>query len=206
MRVPFWFPLLRIQLRNRRGTVTPLVDSLNIRVLVEQPSQPYPLPGCTYDNLLAPEHFAYFDEWALFSLMGLLLRLDESTSGSLESNNIMTTNARADPNEHYPSAADASNSITQHGFKISTRKLPILKAEPIEQMTADLGIAPPEMIFGDNLVSIEHVSGWGINFNAYDALDRVDKTGGSMLQVAHSKEWQSTRYAGLEIAWSSAAC
>ena len=62
-------------------------------------------------------------------------------------------------------------------------------------MTKELGIAPPEMIFGDNLVSIDHENGWGIQFNTYDALDRVDKTGGSMLQVAHSREWQSTRYA-----------
>ena len=111
----------------------------------------------------------------------------------------MAVNGRATPNAQYSSPADAGNSITQHGFKITTRKLPILKAEPIEQMTAKLGIAPPEMIFGDNMVSIEHKSGWGINFNTYDALDRVDKTGGSMLQVAHSKEWQSTRYDGLEI-------
>ena len=111
----------------------------------------------------------------------------------------MAVNGRANPNVQYPSPADAGNSITQHGFKITTRKLPILKAEPIEQMTAKLGIAPPEMIFGDNIVSIEHKSGWAINFNTYDALDRVDKTGGSMLQVAHSKEWQSTRYGGLEI-------
>ncbi|KAL9098606.1 MAG: hypothetical protein Q9163_005769 [Psora crenata] len=97
--------------------------------------------------------------------------------------------------EHYPSAAaDAGQSIIAKGFKITTRKLPILKAEPIEKMTESLGIAPPEMIFGDNMVSIEHAaSGFGINFNTYDALDRVDKTGHSMLQVAHSKEWQSTR-------------
>lgn len=95
----------------------------------------------------------------------------------------------------FPSSKDAGNSITQHGFKITTRKRPILKAEPIEQMTARLGITPPEMIFGDNMVSIEHLtSGWSINFNTFDALDRVDKTGNSMLQVAHSKEWQSTRY------------
>lgn len=90
---------------------------------------------------------------------------------------------------------DAGSSITQHGFRISTRKMPILKAEPIEQMTASLSITPPEMIFGDNMVTIEHAaSKFGISFNTYDALDRVDKTGGSMLQVAHSKEWQSTRY------------
>ena len=108
----------------------------------------------------------------------------------------MSLNNRSDPNSHYPSASDADNSITQSGFKITTRKLPILKAEPIEHMTTRLGIAPPEMIFGDNMVSVEHRSGWGINFNTFDALDRVDKTGGSMLQVAHSREWQSTRYGG----------
>lgn len=90
--------------------------------------------------------------------------------------------------------ADAGKSITQKGFRITTSRKPILKAEPIEQMTRALRIAPPEMIFGDNFVSIEHVSGnFGINFNTFDALDRVDKTGASMLQVAHSKEWQSTR-------------
>ena len=102
---------------------------------------------------------------------------------------------------HFPSPADAGNSIHHQGFKITTRKLPILKAEPIEQMTSKLGISPPEMIFGDNSVSIEHASsGWAIVFNAYDALDRVDKTGGSMLQVAHSRAWQSTRSVMPQIA------
>ncbi|RDW90889.1 TIP41 family protein [Aspergillus mulundensis] len=92
------------------------------------------------------------------------------------------------PTTHRP------DSITVKGFKISTQKLPILKADPIETMTKNLGIAPPEMIFGDNFVSIEHEkSGWSINFNAFDALDRVDKTGESMLKVAHSKEWQKSR-------------
>ena len=111
----------------------------------------------------------------------------------------MTANGHIASNSSFLSGADAGNSITQYGFKITTRKLPILKAEPIEQMTKNLGIAPPEMIFGDNMVSIEHRNGWAIQFNAYDALERVDKTGGSMLQVAHSREWQSTRYAGAYI-------
>jgi type 2A phosphatase activator TIP41 len=88
--------------------------------------------------------------------------------------------------------------ITIKGFRISTQKLPILKADPIEEMTKKLGIAPPEMIFGDNYVMIEHEkSGWGINFNSFDALDRVDKTGQSMLQVAYSKEWQKSRYCNI---------
>ena len=104
-------------------------------------------------------------------------------------------NGSGSPDTHRPSSADAGSTITQCGFKITTRKLPILKAAPIEQMTSILGISPPEMIFGDNSASIEHVaSGWSINFNTFDALDKVDKTGASMLQVAHSKEWQSTRY------------
>lgn len=84
--------------------------------------------------------------------------------------------------------------ISVGGFRISTQKLPILKADPIEEMTKKLGIAVPEMIFGDNYVAIEHPqSQWGVNFNAFDALDLVDKTGQSMLQVAYSKEWQQSR-------------
>ncbi|KAG2418646.1 hypothetical protein HFD88_001747 [Aspergillus terreus] len=90
--------------------------------------------------------------------------------------------------------AQRPNSVSVQGFRISTQKRPILKAEPIEEMTKKLGIAPPEMIFGDNYMTIEHEkSKWGITFNAFDALDRVDKTGSSMLKVAYSKEWQQSR-------------
>ncbi|KAL9092063.1 MAG: hypothetical protein Q9159_001062 [Coniocarpon cinnabarinum] len=96
--------------------------------------------------------------------------------------------------EPYPGQAGKPNTLDHRGFRIITQKLPILKAGPIEDMTKKLGIAPPEMIFGDNYVAIEHPdTGWSINFNAFDALDRVDKTGNSMLQVAHSSEWQKSR-------------
>jgi type 2A phosphatase activator TIP41 len=98
-------------------------------------------------------------------------------------------------NTAFPAAwSSPPRSVTQKGFKISTQKLPILKAEPIEQMTTALGIAPPEMIFGDNYVSVEHpASGWAISFNAFDALDKVDKTGEKRLKVAYSKEWHQSR-------------
>ncbi|KAF1925207.1 TIP41-domain-containing protein [Didymella exigua CBS 183.55] len=91
--------------------------------------------------------------------------------------------------------APADSSVTAAGgFTVTTRKLPILKAGPIDDMARALGIAPPEMIFGDNLARIEHAaSGWFIEFNALDALDRVDKTGARMLQVACSAEWQQNR-------------
>jgi type 2A phosphatase activator TIP41 len=86
------------------------------------------------------------------------------------------------------------NTICREGFKITTQKLPISKAGPIEDMTSKLGISPPEMIFGDNFVTIEHEpSGWGITFNSFDALDRVDKSGTTRLKVAYSMEWQKAR-------------
>ena len=112
---------------------------------------------------------------------------------SVMATNGVATTARL--NVSFPTAGSTPpRSITQKGFKITTQKLPILKAEPIEQMTSALGIAPPEMIFGDNYIAVEHpASGWGISFNAFDALDQVDKTGERRLEVAYSKEWQRSR-------------
>ena len=96
--------------------------------------------------------------------------------------------------EPFPGQAGKPSTLDHRGFRIIAQKLPILKAGPIEKMTNRLGIAPPEMIFGDNYVAIEHPeSQWSINFNAFDALDRVDKTGEAMLQVAHSSEWKASR-------------
>jgi type 2A phosphatase activator TIP41 len=62
-------------------------------------------------------------------------------------------------------------------------------------MTKRLGIPVPEMIFGENHVSVSHEpSGWSVSFTAEAALDLVDKTGGEgMLQVAHAREWTSSR-------------
>lgn len=100
-------------------------------------------------------------------------------------------------NESWPTPADPEESTIsykQKGFKISARKLPISKSGPIDEMSKRLGIPVPEMIFGDNMVSIEHLAtGWRLEFNAYDALDRVDKTDKNMLKVAYSKEWSSSR-------------
>ncbi|KAK8050565.1 hypothetical protein PG994_012295 [Apiospora phragmitis] len=88
----------------------------------------------------------------------------------------------------------ATNSHTQGRFAITTRKLPISKSAPIAAMEARLGIPVPEMIFGDNVVAVRHApTGWRIEFNAYDALDAVDKTDKNMLQVAYAKSWSASR-------------
>lgn len=87
-------------------------------------------------------------------------------------------------------SATSSNGV----WRITTRKQPILKAEPIEQLSSDIGIPIPEMIFGDNYVQVSHVkSGLTLNFNARDALDRVGKTEDGMLQVAVAEEWKKER-------------
>lgn len=94
-----------------------------------------------------------------------------------------------------PSPTGEQSITTSNGtWNITTRKLPILKAEPIEALSTDLGIPIPEMIFGDNYVSLTHVnSGWELTFNARDALDRVSKTAEGMLQVAVAEEWKRER-------------
>jgi type 2A phosphatase activator TIP41 len=61
-------------------------------------------------------------------------------------------------------------------------------------MESRLKIPIPEMIFGDNLVSITHTpTKWSVSFSAEPALDLVNKTGENMLQVAHAKDWTSSR-------------
>jgi len=80
-------------------------------------------------------------------------------------------------------------------------------------MTEKLGITPPEMIFGNNKVTIEYLGnqkqaqtvggaddeknkvedGFKITFDAFNALDLVDKTGEQMLKVAYSAAWQKQR-------------
>ncbi|KAK5127816.1 hypothetical protein LTR85_004932 [Meristemomyces frigidus] len=79
-------------------------------------------------------------------------------------------------------------------WQVTTRKLPILKAEPIEELSKSIGIPIPEMIFGDNFASITHEhTGWTLEFNARDGLDKVSKTEKGMLQVAVAEEWKKER-------------
>jgi type 2A phosphatase activator TIP41 len=93
-----------------------------------------------------------------------------------------------------PDFSSATKTHIQGHFTITSRKLPISKAGPISQMESRLSIPIPEMIFGDNLVSITHTpSNWSVSFSAEPALDLVNKTGENMLQVAHAKDWTSSR-------------
>lgn len=51
----------------------------------------------------------------------------------------------------------------------------------------------PEMLFGDNVLRIQHTDGYGIEFNAIDALKRVNNMQDSV-KVACAQEWQESRW------------
>lgn len=109
----------------------------------------------------------------------------------------VTMNSINSLNEPWPTPENLAAATTAHkqgSFVIASRKLPISKAGPIEALEKDVGIPVPEMIFGDNLVSVAHApTGWRIDFGARDALDAVDKTGDNMLQVAYAGAWSASR-------------
>lgn len=50
----------------------------------------------------------------------------------------------------------------------------------------------PEMLFGDNVLRIQHTDGYGIEFNAIDALRRVNNMEDAV-KVACAQEWQESR-------------
>lgn len=49
------------------------------------------------------------------------------------------------------------------------------------------------MLFGNNKLEISHKSGFSINFNAIDALRRVNNKQ-DLMKVAVAEEWQRLRY------------
>ena len=51
----------------------------------------------------------------------------------------------------------------------------------------------PEMIFADNILQLRHQKGFGIEFNALDALKLVDPEN-DLLKVAVAKAWKDARY------------
>ena len=75
---------------------------------------------------------------------------------------------------------------------------PILTSAQDDDMRAQLDIpALPEMCFGDTKLEVKHSQGFGISFNAMDALRRVDNKHDTM-KVAYAAEWLQDR-AGVQV-------
>ncbi|XP_054586464.1 TIP41-like protein isoform X2 [Nothobranchius furzeri] len=95
--------------------------------------------------------------------------------------------------------------MMSHGFKSSKKnftfgswnvtvaKTHIMKSKDIERLGEELNMPSlPEMLFGDNVLRIQHTEGYGIEFNALDALRRVNNMEDSV-KVACAQEWQESR-------------
>uniref|UniRef100_A0A8C6S6R2 TIP41-like protein n=1 Tax=Neogobius melanostomus TaxID=47308 RepID=A0A8C6S6R2_9GOBI len=69
----------------------------------------------------------------------------------------------------------------------------IMKSKDIERLSEEMNMPSlPEMLFGDNVLRIQHVDGYGIEFNAIDALKKVNNLTDSV-KVACAQEWQQSR-------------
>ncbi|XP_036199001.1 TIP41-like protein isoform X4 [Myotis myotis] len=107
-----------------------------------------------------------------------------------------------------PLRAAPAAAMMIHGFQSSHRdfsfgpwtltatKTHIMKSADVEKLADELHMPSlPEMMFGDNVLRIQHGSGFGIEFNATDALRCVNNYQG-MLKVACAEEWQESRNEG----------
>ncbi|KAG9351548.1 hypothetical protein JZ751_022799 [Albula glossodonta] len=78
-------------------------------------------------------------------------------------------------------------------WKVTAAKTHIMKSKDIERLAEEMNMpALPEMLFGDNVLHIKHTDGFGIEFNAIDALKRVNNMQDSV-KVACAQEWQESR-------------
>lgn len=80
-------------------------------------------------------------------------------------------------------------------WRCTSIKSHILKSEGPDRERFEGSLAlpqVPEMVFADNLLRLEHTAGFGIEFNALDALKRVDAHN-DLLKVAVSDAWREAR-------------
>ncbi|XP_051793660.1 TIP41-like protein isoform X4 [Acanthochromis polyacanthus] len=78
-------------------------------------------------------------------------------------------------------------------WKVTAAKNHIMKSKDIERLAEEMNMPSlPEMMFGDNVLRIQHTDGYGIEFNAIDALKRVNNMEDAV-KVACAQEWQESR-------------
>ncbi|XP_015238380.1 PREDICTED: TIP41-like protein [Cyprinodon variegatus] len=83
--------------------------------------------------------------------------------------------------------------FTFGSWKVTAAKNHIMKSKDVERLSDELNMPSlPEMMFGDNVLRIQHMDGYGIEFNAIDALKRVNNMEDTV-KVACAQEWQESR-------------
>ncbi|KAF8980228.1 hypothetical protein BGZ46_004486 [Entomortierella lignicola] len=86
---------------------------------------------------------------------------------------------------------DQTTGIVIQDWEVRSHKTSILSSKEIDAASAELGIPIPEMIFGNNFLSIQHKSGFKLEFKALPALAMVDQTSKvtELIKVSYAREW-----------------
>ncbi|POI30362.1 hypothetical protein CIB84_005889 [Bambusicola thoracicus] len=93
----------------------------------------------------------------------------------------------------HPVFQSSRRDFTFGPWKLSAVCTHIMKSAQAERLAEELHMPSlPEMMFGDNILRIQHERGFGIEFNATDALKCVNNCQG-MIKVACAEEWQESR-------------
>ncbi|XP_038236011.1 TIP41-like protein isoform X1 [Dermochelys coriacea] len=93
----------------------------------------------------------------------------------------------------YPVFQSTSRDFTFGPWRLNAARTHIMKSAQAERLADELHMPSlPEMMFGDNILRIQHDYGFGIEFNATDALKCVNNYQG-MIKVACAEEWQESR-------------
>ncbi|KAI9317461.1 TIP41-like family-domain-containing protein [Dichotomocladium elegans] len=96
--------------------------------------------------------------------------------------------------------------IEYNGWTIKSKKAPICGSSEMDDMICTIrsiqqkfGMPPPEMVFGNNYVTLKYGNDIEIGFNAIDALSHVDtsSTSSEHIKVAYAEEWKRKRQVGL---------
>ncbi|XP_013040198.3 TIP41-like protein [Anser cygnoides] len=93
----------------------------------------------------------------------------------------------------HPVFQSSRRDFTFGPWRLSAARTHIMKSAQAERLAEELHMPSlPEMMFGDNILRIQHDRGFGIEFNATDALKCVNNCQG-MIKVACAEEWQESR-------------
>ncbi|TFK43812.1 TIP41-like family-domain-containing protein [Crucibulum laeve] len=100
--------------------------------------------------------------------------------------------------EHKLSESPNSRSIEIHGWRITSSTNPISNANDCDALQALLGVPLPEMTFGSNFLTLEHVpSSWKYSFSTEEALKAVKRgeleEGDGGVKVGYADKWLQSR-------------
>lgn len=111
-----------------------------------------------------------------------------NTTFPISKSNIITSSSNdSNDDDNIITNYKPTSSIIIKNFKIDCWKYPILNENEIKNFEKILNFPIPEMIFGNNKISISNDDKFNISFNALDALKLVNHD--DLIKVSYSNDW-----------------